>query len=442
MTNTRILANGVEVSNDTRETGLNNNDMIIGSSGSGKTGGYVVPNLQNITGSMIVSDTKGQLARRFTTELQSKGYDVYTLDFVNPHNSCGYNPLGEVRRYKNGKYREQDILTLANLIMPKLDKSEPFWEQAASGFLAFIISYCLEALPEKEHTMMSVCELYRATLMPNGMLPFEEWTRKNRGSYCARKLAQIESSMKAEKMWSSITEFVNRALEPFQFAEARCIFENPRAFYPEMLGRKKTVLFLNVSDTDSSYDMLVNIFYTQTLQSLCAEADANYDGRLDVPVRIIMDDFAASARIPDFTKVISVIRSRDISVSLILQSLAQIESMYGHSDALTIINNCDHLLYLGCQDMETAEFIGCRAFRTADQVLCMPRDKAILISNGAKAVTVDKIKPYSTVKEVRFDHKNKRIIVCGDGTNEDEDEIYISVDRKSPYMERSARRIS
>lgn len=435
MTNTRILAKGVEVSNDTRETGFNNNDIIIGSSGSGKTGGYVIPNLQNITGSMIVSDTKGQLAKRFAAELKAKGYDVYTLDFVEPNNSCGYNPLAEVRRYKNGRYREQDILTLANAIMPQLDQSEPFWERAAAGFLVFLIAYCLEALPAREHTMMSVCELYRATLLPNGMLPFEEWTRKNPGSYSARKIAQVESSMKCEKMWSSIMEFINRALEPFLFAESKCIFGSVKSFSPVQLGRKKTVLFLNVSDTDSSLDMLVNIFYTQTLQRLCSEADSRPDGRLEVPVRIIMDDFAASARIPDFTKIISVIRSRDISVSLILQSMAQLESMYGHAEALTIINNCDHLLYLGCQDMETAEFIGCRAFRTADQVLCLPRDKAILISNGEKAVTVDKIKPYSTVRDGGFCHRNRRII-CGD------DDVCVGVREDSPYEDSADVRVS
>ena len=166
-----------------------------------------------------------------------------------------------------------------------------------------------------------------------------------------------------------------------------------------MLTKKKTVLFLNVSDTDRTFDLLVNIFYTQALQVLCSIADANTDGRLEVPVRMIMDDFAASARIPDFDKVISVIRSREISVSLILQSLTQLESMYTHAEAITIINNCDHLLYLGCQDMQTAEFIGCRAYKTPDSVLSMSRSKAILITNGEKAKIVDKLKPYSTITE-------------------------------------------
>lgn len=401
----RILANGFEVSNDTKITGLNNNDMIIGSSGSGKTGGYVIPNLQNISESMVVSDTKGQLARKFRKELEKKGYKVYILDFVNPMNSCGYNPLAEIRRYKNGKYHEQDILTLAHTIVPITYSTDPFWDQAAAGILTFIIAYCLEALPEKEHNMMTICELYRALISPNGMLPFELWTKNNPKSYSARKINQVISFKNVERTWACTLEFLNRALEPFLFDEAKEIFAKPEPFSPTILGQQKTVLFLNVSDTDSSLDRLINIFYTQTLQRLCSEADENPDGRLDVPVRIIMDDFAASAKIPDFHKIISVIRSRDISVSLILQSMTQLEAMYTHAEAITIINNCDHLLYLGCQDMETAEFIGCRSFKSADNVLCLPRNKAILIRNGSKAIVVDKIKPYSTLTDIITSHK-------------------------------------
>ena len=156
-------------------------------------------------------------------------------------------------------------------------------------------------------------------------------------------------------------------------------------------------MFLNVSDTDRTFDRLVTIFHTQALQILCSEADANTDGRLKVPVRLIMDDFAASARIPDFDKVISVIRSRDISVSLILQSLTQLETMYSHAEAATIINNCDHLLYLGSQEPETAQFIGYRISKTPSTVLNMPRDSVILITNGEPAQMVKKIIPYSTM---------------------------------------------
>lgn len=399
MNNTRILAENISVSNDTRVTGLNNNDIIIGSSGSGKTGGYVIPNIRNISGSLVVSDTKGQLERLFKDELIGKGYIVKTLDLVNPLRSDGYNPLKGIRKYANGKYREQDILTLANTIMPQLDRHEPFWEKAAAGYLAFLIAYAMEVLDSEEQTMTSICKLHHTFIRPGGSLSFLQWAERNPDTFAARKYREINSSSNAEKMWSSIMEFANRALEPYEFEEARRIFENPDCFDIRSLGREKTVLFLNVSDTDRTFDHLVNVFYTQALQLLCSEADAESDGRLKVPVRIIMDDFAASARIPDFDKVISVIRSRDISVSLILQSMTQLESMYTHAEAMTIVNNCDHILYLGSQDIETAEFIAYRAYKTPETIMCMPRTEAILLTSGEKAVTVRKMKPYSILEE-------------------------------------------
>lgn len=398
MNNERILAQNISVSNDTRETGLNNNDLIIGSSGAGKTGGYVIPNIQNITGSMVVSDTKGNLGRKFTKELKEKGYQVVTLDLTDPLNSCGYNPLDGIRRYRDGSYREQDVLTLANTIMPVMDLRDPFWEKSAASYLGFLIAYALDVLPKEEQNMVSVCELHRAYTRCN--TSFLQWIDYNPNSFPAKKYWEMQSSMSADKMWSSINEFANRALNPFDFKEAKQIFGNKQSFDIRSLGNRKTVLFLNVSDTDRAFDDIVNVFYTQTLQLLCSEADKNEDGRLKVPVRIIMDDFATSARIPNFDKIISVIRSREISVSLILQSLTQLESMYEASAASTIINNCDHLIYLGSQDQKTAEFIGCRAYKTPETILCKPREKLYLLTNGEKAKLVDKIKPYSTLKIV------------------------------------------
>jgi type IV secretion system protein VirD4 len=198
-------------------------------------------------------------------------------------------------------------------------------------------------------------------------------------------------------MFASIIGIVNINLELFSFRESKNIFGVGRGFDLRTLGQKKTVLFLNTSDTDRTFDRMVNIFHTQVLQALCAEADANPDGRLDVPVRLIFDDFASSAKIPDFDKVISVIRSRDIYVSLLMQSLSQLESMYSPAISRTIINNCDNILFLGGQDELTANFIGCRAHKPSEMILNMPRDKAYLIRTGCKAKLVDKIAPYSTL---------------------------------------------
>lgn len=412
---TRILAKDITISNDTWKTGLNNNDLIIGTSGSGKTGGYVIPNIENLTGSLVVSDTKGNLARNYTKFLKDRGYEVYTLDFVNPMKSCGYNPLRCIRHYQDGSYCEQDVLTLANTMMPVLDTKEPFWEKAAAGYIAFLIAYVLEVLPPDEQNMISVCKLHRTMMKSKGKPSFILWADEGYDSFAVKKYEEFSGSRDADRMWASINEFATRALELFDFRETRHIFESKNCINIRNLGRRKTVLFLNSSDTDRTFDNLVNVFYTQALQNLCTEADHNEDSRLKVPVRIIMDDFATSTRIPDFDKIISVIRSREISVSLIIQSLTQLASLYDPAVATTIINNCDHLLYLGGQDKATAEFISYRALKTPESVMCMPRDKVYLLTNGERAKLVDKIKPYSTVKTVRQSESlRERIYECRD----------------------------
>ena len=151
-------------------------------------------------------------------------------------------------------------------------------------------------------------------------------------------------------------------------------------------------MFLTVSDTDRSMDGLANLFYTQALQSLCAAADKSPGHRLTVPVRFILDDFAANTCIPDFDKTVSVTRSREVSVSVILQSLSQLEALYGHAKALTILNNCDHFLYLGGQDVETATFVSKKANRPVSDILNMPLDSAWLFTRGTPPRQVRKFK--------------------------------------------------
>ena len=394
-----IFAQNEKMTEDTRVSGLNNNVTVVGPTGSGKTGGYVVPAIQNISNSLVVSDTKGQLVKRFKKELTDKGFNVVCLDFVNPRKSCGYNPLSFIRRYPSGNLREQDVLTVAKIICPALDKHEPVWDTCATGYVAFLIAYCLEAEDPKDHNMKTVCELRRAFSRKDGHIMFESWVEEHPDSFAAKKYYDVMTNRPAERMWASIEGFVSSYLEVFSCSEMDNIFNRKKCFDINELGRKKTVVFINQSDTDRAFDKLVNLFHAQTLQTLCSQADANRDGRLKVPVKMILDDFASGATIPDFDKVISVIRSRDISVSLIIQSMTQLETLYDHPTAITIINNCDTILFLGTQDRSTAEFIAYRAMKTPETILTMPRDKAYLIRNGEKAKLVDKIAPYSTLPE-------------------------------------------
>ena len=396
----RVFAEKESISNNTRLTGLNNNDIIIGKSGCGKTGGYVIPNIQNATGSLVISDTKGQLARRFRGALEAKGYGVYVMDFVNLTRSCGYNPMAYIRKDKNGAYREQDILSLSRLICPPRGRQDdPIWDQCAALYVTFLIAYCLEAEPEKDHNLIHVADLHRVYAQKRGDYPFINWVMDHPDSFAAKKHKELMSNREAEKMWSSVMGFVNIDLEPFGFREASNVFAAKKSFDIASLGRKKTALFVNVSDTDRTFDQMMITLYAQILRVLCAQADANPDGRLDVPVMMIMDDFAASGKIPDFDKIISVIRSRDISVSLILQSLSQLNAMYGDLAGSTILNNCDNILFLGSQDISTADYVANRAMLTPETVYMLPRDSAYLIRSGDRARLVKKIIPYSTVDD-------------------------------------------
>lgn len=192
-----------------------------------------------------------------------------------------------------------------------------------------------------------------------------------------------------EPMPDCVPEFYRSKLE--ERREDKLMQEqNPNRINFPRLGKEKTALFLTISDTDRSMDRLVNLFYTQAFQSLCAAADRSSGHRLKIPVRFYLDDFAANVRIPDFDKIISVIRSRKISVSVIIQSISQLEAMYGQARASTILNNCDNLLYLGGTDVNTAHLIAQRANKPVSAILGMPLDAAMLFTRGQPPKMVKK----------------------------------------------------
>ena len=390
----RIFAPGVVVSNDTRKTGLNNNDLIIGGTGSGKTGGYTFNLLKHPYGSMVVSDTKGLLHRMFADELIKKGYRVHVLDFINPRSSIGYNPLKLIRKNNFGEPNEADILKLASCIMPTLDKTEPFWEKAAMRYIAILIGYVLEEYDEDRQTMQCVVELHHNMQHKEFREEFEKWASCHAYSFAARKYSLEIQCMNVEKMWGSIMEFANEGLDIFDNREFSCIWDNENTLDIARIGFEKTVVFLNSSDNDPSMDMLCNIFNTQAMQTLIAAADKTPGGCLPIPCRMILDDFAAACRIENFDNLISIIRSRGISVSVIIQSLSQLNSKYSPEAAKTILNNCAHVLYLSGKDMDTMQYIADCLNLTVHSILNMPRDKAVFIEEGSKARIVQKLTPY------------------------------------------------
>lgn len=388
----RILAEGQTVCNDTWKTGLNNNDLIIGPSGAGKTRSYVLPNILQCNESIIVADSKNSLRKKTENILKQEGYKIVNLDFTDCLLSEGYNPLDYIRYdEERDKYCEQDIMTIAACLIPVQTKHDPFWEMSARMVMEALIGYVLECLPEEEHTLCSVSALFRTMEEKYFSRLFYELGELNPDSFAYIRYEMFRSVVQAEKTYACIQAFIAEKLAVYTFEGTQELLRKTERIRIEDIGREKTAVFVGVSDTDRALDGLTTLFFTQALHVLCNSADRDYsDQRLAVPVRLIMDDFAANVSIPDFDKIISVIRSRDISVSLILQSISQLENIYGHAAAMTIINNCDTCLYLGGQDVETANYIGIKANKTANTILNMPLDEVWLFRRGQAPIKVKK----------------------------------------------------
>ena len=389
----RIIAKDIRRSNNSRITGLNRNDLVIGGTGSGKTTGYIAPNLNNPSGSFVVSDTKGKLFAKYRDSLKEKGYEVLLIDLVDPINSCHYNPFDYIRHYEDGTVYESDIKKLATILMLALDSREPFWEKAATRYIAMLIGFVLEAVPEERRNMNAVIQMHQAVLSRKSDRYFNTLISNTPNSYTANKYRAFSSIRESEKTYSCILEFGSEALDPFDCAEFRRFFGAGDSVDIHQLGKRKTALFINSSDHDKSYHIISSIISFQIIQTLLDDADKTEEGELEIPVNIYLDDFAAAAKIPDFDLLISIIRSRNISVSIMLQSISQLTRMYGTEAAVTIINNCDTILYLGGgHDMETAKFIAYHANEPEYKILTFPRDKAIILTSGEKPQTACKIK--------------------------------------------------
>lgn len=383
---TRIVAEGITLDNNTFNTGLNNNDIIIGTSGCGKTMGYVIPNILHTTDSFICADTKGNIYNRTKASLEKRGYRVELLDFKNPSNSTiGYSPFDYIEKYPDGTFNELDAKFISDIVNPQdQDKNEPFWPQAAGEYMQWAISYMLTFLPEQEHTMESVLKLINCVSSSKFDTLVHDSECEEPDSLAARLGRNIyDAKHGAEKMYNSIIGILRSNMGRITAKELNHIYLNPNRINFADLGREKMALFVNISDIDRSLDSLMNLFYSQSLKALLKSADNDYPNcRLAVPVRIILDDFASNFVIPAFDNIISVIRSRDIYVSVILQSLSQLNGMYGSSRAATILNNCDCQIYLGGQDVETGQYFATKCNKTIESILYMPLDEMYLFVRG------------------------------------------------------------
>lgn len=405
---------------DTWESGLNNNVLVLGCSGGGKTRHHLKPNLMQAHGSYIVLDTKGVLYHEVGPFLQSQGYVVDRLDFNTMQGTVGYNPLDHVRKV-DGKPMGQDMIDIASAICPPSDaSSDPFWERAAANYLTSYIAYVFEALPEDEQTFNSVVSIFESAGrgLTDGL--FSKLGDYDFNSYAVKLYNMAKATARAEKMHASILGIIAAHLLPFSFEGVQECFDAPRRVDFRAFGHEKRALFVTLNDLDQSLAPLTGLFVHQALVELCDEADRNCaGGRLPVPVHLMLDDFA-NLYLPDFDNVLSVIRSREVSATVICQTVSQLEARYGQAKANSIIGNCDTQLVLGFQDFATAEYFGVRADRTASELLETPAGQWWLFLRGKRGVCDDAYRleghpAYRAMQDARFVREAQPPVIHGGG---------------------------
>ena len=368
-----ILAENQEYSLNCYETQLNNNVLVVGASGTGKTRSIVTPNLLEATGSYIISDPKGNLYKKYKGHLEKQGYVVKKLDFTDPADSHKYNFF----KYINST---QDIVSTAHMLIYEGEKGnhvDPFWDQAAQLLVQALIAYLKESQRADEQNLHNLLKLV-TICYSNGDMDnkdsimdclIKDHGRAHPDSYAVKTYEKFRTA--ASKTLRSILITVNSKLGLFDTPEVKSMTAEDEMNIP-MIGQEKTAIFGVVRDTDRSMDPLVNLFFTQSMNQLCKYADKECeDSCLPVPVRFILDDFATNCKIAQFPRMISSIRSRGISTMLMIQAESQLASSYGN-DWATIIGNCDTYVYLGGNDVKTAQAVAERADVLFKKILNMP----------------------------------------------------------------------
>ena len=337
----------------------NKNVLVVGGSGSGKTRFFVKPNLMQMHASYVVTDPKGTVLIECGNLLRRGGYEIKTFNTINFKRSMHYNPFEYIRS-------EKDILKLVNTLIANTkgegEKSnEDFWVKAERLLYCALIGYIWYEAPDYEQNFSLLLDLINASEASESDesyespvdLLFKQLEEKQPEHFAVRQYKKYK--MAAGKTAKSILISCDARLAPFDIKELRDIME-----YDELqldtLGDKKKALFIIISDTDDTFNFIVAIMYSQLFNLLCDKADNEYNGRLPVHVRCILDEMANIGQIPKFDKLIATIRSREISACIILQAQSQLKSIYKDA-ADTITGNCDTLLFLGGKEKSTLKEI-------------------------------------------------------------------------------------
>ena len=352
----------------------NKNVLVVGGSGSGKTRFWLKPNLLQCHSSYVVTDPKGTIALECGNAMLKNGYKVRILNTINFKKSMHYNPFSYV-------HSEKDILKLVTTLMTNTkgegSGGDPFWEKSERLLLTALIAYLHYEAPVEEQNFATLLEMLNTMQVleddeeyqnPVDLL-FEELAKKKPNSFAGRQYKLYK--LAAGKTAKSILISCGARLAPFDIQELRDL-----TMYDELqldtLGDKKTALFLIMSDTDSTFNFLISMVYTQLFNLLCDKADDVYGGKLPVHVRCLIDECANIGQIPNLEKLVATIRSREISACLVLQARSQLKAIY-KDNADTIVGNMDSQIFLGGSEPTTlkdlSEMLGKEtidAFNTSD----------------------------------------------------------------------------
>ena len=355
----KILTQNVKIGLDGRKHRRNLNVLVCGGSGAGKTRFYCKPNLMQANTSLVVLDPKGENLRAVGGLLKKKGYEVRVLDLINMEKSHCYNPFVYLRD-------DNDVQRLAtNLFKSTTPKgaqsNDPFWDNAAQMLLLALIFYLKYEAPEEEQNFSMVMEMLRAgdideedgsNYSPLDRL-FYTLGDKNPNHIAYKYYKDYHSG--SAKTLKSIQITLAARLEKFNLESLAGLTMTDELELDKM-GERKTALFALIPDNDTSFNFLVSILYTQIFQQLFYVADHVYKGRLPVHVHFVMDEFANVSLPDDFDKILAVMRSREVSVSIILQNMAQLKALF-EKQWESIAGNCDEFLYLGGNESSTHKYV-------------------------------------------------------------------------------------
>ena len=427
----------------------NKNVLVVGGSGSGKTRFWLKPNLLQCHSSYVVTDPKGSIVVECGNALLKNGYKLKILNTINFKKSMHYNPFAYV-------HSEKDILKLVTTLMTNTkgegSGGDPFWEKSERLLLTALIAYLHYEAPVEEQNFATLLEMLNTMQVleddeeyqnPVDLL-FEELTKKKPNSFAGRQYKLYK--LAAGKTAKSILISCGARLAPFDIQELRDL-----TMYDELhldtLGDKKTALFLIMSDTDSTFNFLISMVYTQLFNLLCDKADDVYGGKLPIHVRCLIDECANIGQIPNLEKLVATIRSREISACLVLQARSQLKAIY-KDNADTIVGNMDSQIFLGGSEPTTlkdlSEMLGKEtidAFNTSDTRGNSPsygttfqkmghellsRDELAVLDGGKCILQLRGVRPFLSDKYDLTQHPNYKLTSDYDPKNTFDIEKYLN----------------